>query len=73
MGDSGAYTIGFVIAALSLINFQRAVIALLGAMMALALPILDVTFAIIRAVQGLPLFRPDKAHIHHQLMRRAIA
>ena len=40
-------------------------------MMALALPILDVAFAIIRrGVQGLPLFRPDKAHIHHQLMRR---
>ena len=43
-------------------------------MMALALPILDVAFAIIRrGVQGLPLFRPDKAHIHHQLMRRGLS
>ena len=76
MGDSGAYTIGFVIAALALMNFQKGAViaALLGPMMALALPILDVTFAIIRrGVQGLPLFRPDKAHIHHQLMRKGLS
>ena len=42
--------------------------------MALALPILDVTFAIVRrGIQGLPLFRPDKAHIHHQLMRKGLS
>ena len=76
MGDSGAYTIGFVIAALSLMNFQKGAVvaALLGPMMALALPILDVTFAIVRrGLQGLPLFRPDKAHIHHQLMRKGLS
>ena len=76
MGDSGAYTIGFVIAALSLMNFQKGAViaALLGPMMALALPILDVTFAIVRrGIQGLPLFRPDKAHIHHQLMRLGLS
>ena len=76
MGDSGAYTIGFVIAALSLMNFQKGAVvaALLGPMIALALPILDVTFAIVRrGVQGLPLFRPDKAHIHHQLMRKGLS
>ena len=50
MGDSGAYTIGFVIAALALMNFQKGAVvaALLGPMIALALPILDVTFAIVR-------------------------
>ena len=76
MGDSGAYTIGFVIAALSLMNFQKGAViaALLGPMMALALPILDVTFAIVRrGIQGLPLFRPDKGHIHHQLMRKGLS
>ena len=76
MGDSGAYTIGFVIAALALMNFQKGAVvaALLGPMMALALPILDVTFAILRrGIQGLPLFRPDKAHIHHQLMRKGLS
>lgn len=76
MGDSGAYTIGYVIAALSLMNFQKGAViaALIGPMIALALPIIDVLFAIIRRfVQGLPIFRPDKEHIHHQLMRSGLS
>ena len=76
MGDSGAYTIGFVIAALSLMNFQKGAViaALLGPMMALALPIIDVSFALFRrSAQGLPLFRPDKGHIHHQLIRLGLS
>ncbi len=76
MGDSGAYTIGFMIAALSLMNFQKGAVvaALLGPMLAMALPIIDVAFAIVRRfIQGLPLFRPDKEHIHHQLLRSGIS
>tara|TARA_B100001769_G_scaffold109855_1_gene85452 strand:+ start:791 stop:2296 length:1506 start_codon:yes stop_codon:yes gene_type:complete len=76
MGDSGAYTIGFMIAALSLMNFQKGAVlaALLGPMLAMALPIIDVAFALIRrSIQGLPLFRPDKEHIHHQLIRSGIS
>lgn len=76
MGDSGAYTIGFMIAALSLMNFQKGAVvaALLGPMLAMALPIIDVAFALVRrSIQGLPLFRPDKEHIHHQLIRSGIS
>lgn len=76
MGDSGAYTIGFVIAGLSLMNFQKGAViaALLGPMMAMALPIIDVAFALFRrSLQGLPLFRPDKGHIHHQLIRLGLS
>ena len=48
--------------------------ALLGPMMALALPIIDVSFALFRrSAQGLPLFRPDKGHIHHQLIRLGLS
>ena len=76
MGDSGAYTIGFMIAALSLMNFQKGAVlaALLGPMLAMALPIIDVAFALMRrSIQGLPIFRPDKEHIHHQLIRSGIS
>ncbi len=55
MGDAGAYTIGFVIAGLALMNFQKGAViaALLGPMMAMALPILDVLFALFRrSMQG---------------------
>ncbi|MFP4674459.1 MAG: MraY family glycosyltransferase [Opitutales bacterium] len=72
MGDSGAYMLGFLIAALSLINSEKGSIAaaLIAPVMALALPISDVLFAMIRrGLRGLPLFRPDQEHIHHQLLR----
>ena len=53
---------------------KGAIVGTIIPMMALALPILDVTFAIVRrGVQGLPLFRQDKAHIHHQLMRKGLS
>jgi UDP-GlcNAc:undecaprenyl-phosphate GlcNAc-1-phosphate transferase len=76
MGDSGAYLIGFVIAALSLINYQKGTIlaALIAPVMALALPIADVAFAMLRrGINGLPIFRPDQGHIHHRLRRAGLS
>ena len=72
LGDSGAYLIGFVIASLSLLNSEKGAVlaALIAPMLALALPIADVAYAIIRrAVRGLPLFRPDQEHIHHKFLQ----
>ena len=71
MGDSGAYMIGYVIAALSLLNSEKGSVlaALIAPALALALPIVDVVFALLRrGIKGLPLFRPDRGHIHHRLM-----
>lgn len=71
MGDSGAYMIGYVIAALSLMNSEKGTIlaALIAPALALALPITDVAFALLRrGLKGLPLFRPDRGHIHHRLI-----
>jgi UDP-GlcNAc:undecaprenyl-phosphate GlcNAc-1-phosphate transferase len=42
--------------------------ALIAPLFALALPIVDVALAILRrGLKGLPLFRPDRKHIHHKL------
>jgi len=71
MGDSGAYLIGYVIAAISVLNSEKGTVlaALIAPVLALALPICDVAFAIIRrGIKGLPLFRPDRGHIHHRLV-----
>jgi UDP-GlcNAc:undecaprenyl-phosphate GlcNAc-1-phosphate transferase len=71
MGDSGAYLIGYTIAALSLLNTQKGAViaALIAPALALALPIVDVAFALLRrGLKGLPLFRPDRGHIHHRLL-----
>jgi UDP-GlcNAc:undecaprenyl-phosphate GlcNAc-1-phosphate transferase len=76
MGDSGAYLIGYVIAALSLMNAEKGTVlaALLAPALALALPIADVGFAMLRrAFQGLPMFRPDREHIHHRLVRAGLS
>jgi len=76
MGDSGAYLIGYVIAALSLLNSEKGTIlaALIAPILALALPIADVSFALLRrGIKGLPLFRPDRSHIHHRLIRSGLS
>ncbi len=71
MGDGGAYFLGFLIGALSLINSHKGSVmaALLAPLFALALPVLDVTLAILRrGLKGLPLFRADRSHLHHKLL-----
>jgi UDP-GlcNAc:undecaprenyl-phosphate GlcNAc-1-phosphate transferase len=76
MGDSGAYLIGFVIAALSLLNSEKGTVlaALIAPVLALALPIADVVFAMLRrGINGLPIFRPDRGHIHHRLRRAGLS
>lgn len=76
MGDSGAYLIGFVIAAISLLNSEKGTVlaALIAPLMALALPIADVSFAMLRrGIKGLPIFRPDQGHIHHRLIRAGLS
>jgi UDP-GlcNAc:undecaprenyl-phosphate/decaprenyl-phosphate GlcNAc-1-phosphate transferase len=72
LGDGGAYLIGFTIAALSLTSSNKGSVAkvLFVTMIALGVPILDTTFAVVRrALRGYPLFHADDEHFHHQLER----
>jgi UDP-GlcNAc:undecaprenyl-phosphate GlcNAc-1-phosphate transferase len=76
LGDGGAYFIGFLIGALSLQNSNKGAIAaaLIAPVFALALPILDVSFSIARrGFKGLPIFRPDRRHIHHRLLQSGLS
>ncbi len=71
MGDGGAYFLGFLMGCMTIVSSQKGTIfaALIAPLFVLALPILDTSLAIVRrGVQGLPLFRPDRSHIHHRLM-----
>lgn len=71
MGDGGAYFLGFLIGMLTLVHSQKGTVlaALIAPVFALALPILDVALAILRrGIKGLPIFRPDRRHIHHRLL-----
>ena len=72
MGDSGALFLGFMISIMSVISpLKRATfIAALVPIMALAIPIFDTLFAIVRRmVKHEGIMTPDKGHIHHRIMR----
>ncbi len=71
MGDSGSMFLGFMLAGISVIGAVKcaATIALVVPILALGLPILDTTFAIVRRYRGgVPIFKPDKGHLHHRLL-----
>ena len=71
MGDGGAYFLGFFIGTLSILKSNKGtVVAALNApAVAFALPIVDVSLAVLRrGLRGLPVFRPDQKHIHHYLI-----
>ena len=71
LGDGGAYFLGFLIGILSIVNSNKGTVAaaLIAPAFALALPIVDVSLAILRrGARGLPVFRPDQKHIHHHLL-----
>lgn len=76
MGDGGAYFLGYLIGALAIQNSNKGTIAaaLIAPIIALALPILDVSVSIVRrGLKGLPIFRPDQRHIHHRLLQAGLS
>ena len=76
MGDGGAYFLGFLIGTLSIVNSNKGDVAaaLIAPAFALALPIVDVSLAVLRrGLRGLPIFRPDQKHIHHHLITLGIS
>ena len=71
MGDTGSMFLGFMLAGISIIGAVKsaATIALIVPILALGLPIMDTTFAIVRRYRGgVPIFKPDKGHLHHRLL-----
>ena len=71
MGDSGSMFLGFMLSGISIIGAVKAAttIALIVPILALGLPIMDTTFAIVRRYRGGgPIFKPDKGHLHHRLL-----
>ncbi len=71
MGDGGSLYLGYMIAVLSVISpLKRA--TMVGAIipiLALAVPIFDTGYAIIRRLwRGQPIMTPDKEHLHHHLV-----
>ncbi len=71
MGDTGALLLGYVLSTVSVIGFFKfyAVISFAVPILAMALPLLDTLFAIIRrTLKGQNPMAPDRGHFHHRLL-----
>jgi UDP-GlcNAc:undecaprenyl-phosphate/decaprenyl-phosphate GlcNAc-1-phosphate transferase len=76
LGDGGAYFLGFQIGVFAIEGSHKGEVmaALAAPLFVLVLPILDAGLAILRrALRGLPLFRPDRRHLHHHLLNTGLS
>lgn len=76
MGDTGSLFLGFILAVASIIGTIKGatVLAVIIPLFALAIPILDTTFAIIRRfLAGKPIMGADKGHLHHRLLSKGLS
>lgn len=75
LGDSGSLLIGFLLAtcAITAAGNAQSTTAVVAPCIALSLPILDMTFAVLRrTIERRGMFSPDHNHIHHRLLTRGI-
>lgn len=71
-GDSGSMFMGFMISVIALLGFKNITLtSFIIPLLILAIPILDTLFAIIRRLlKGESISKPDKFHLHHQLLNK---
>ncbi len=75
LGDSGSLLIGFLLGCYGVIWSQKSatMLGLTAPLMALAIPLLDVSLSIGRRwVRGQPIFAGDRSHIHHKLLEKGL-
>jgi UDP-GlcNAc:undecaprenyl-phosphate/decaprenyl-phosphate GlcNAc-1-phosphate transferase len=76
LGDGGAYFLGFQIGLFAIVSSNKGTVfaALAAPLFVLALPIVDTALAILRrGLRGLPIFRPDRRHLHHHLLEMGLS
>jgi UDP-GlcNAc:undecaprenyl-phosphate/decaprenyl-phosphate GlcNAc-1-phosphate transferase len=76
LGDSGSLVIGFVLGCYGIIWTQKSAtfLGLTAPLMALAIPLFDVSLAIARRLlRTQPIFSADRGHIHHRLLDRGMS
>ena len=76
MGDTGALLLGYVLATVSILGLFKfyAVMTFLVPVLALALPLFDTGFAIVRRLlKGQNPMTPDRGHLHHRLIDHGLS
>jgi UDP-GlcNAc:undecaprenyl-phosphate GlcNAc-1-phosphate transferase len=75
LGDCGSLFVGFALAGFAIRGSMKssAAIAVAAPLLALALPLLDATIAMVRrALRGRSIFEADHDHIHHRMIRMGL-
>lgn len=76
MGDTGSMLLGYLFATMSIVGTVKSALAiwlLPTTAVVLGYPIMDTLFAILRRAFKLqPIFKADKAHLHHRLLKRGL-
>lgn len=76
MGDSGSTSIGFLLAVLPLFgsNTIEGGMGLIPTVTLLLIPVIDTAAAILRRLRkGVPIYSPDREHLHHKLLDLGLA
>ena len=76
LGDTGSLFLGFILALTSTHSSQKSftLFSIVAAFVALALPIFDLSMAVIRRyLTGKPVFGADQYHVHHILLRKGLS
>jgi UDP-GlcNAc:undecaprenyl-phosphate GlcNAc-1-phosphate transferase len=72
LGDSGSYFLGYMLATLSMLGSIKghAAVAILIPMIALGIPLMDTIWSSVRRfIRGQRIFKPDRDHFHHRLLK----
>lgn len=76
LGDTGSLFLGFLLALASTHGSQKSftLFSIMAAFVALALPIFDLSMAVVRRyLVGKPVFSADQYHVHHMLLRKGMS
>lgn len=76
LGDTGSLVLGFLLALISVHSSQKSytLFSIVAAMLALGLPIFDLSLAVVRRyLSGQPIFRADQHHVHHRLLKMGLS
>ena len=76
MGDTGSMLLGYTLGAISVYGVVKTttMVVLIVPVIAMGVPIMDTAFAILRRyMNGKPIFKPDKSHIHHRLLAMGLS
>jgi len=71
MGDTGAYFVGYSLAAITILGATKvpAALAIFVPALVLAVPLFDTVLSPVRRFfSGKPAFQPDREHLHHRLL-----